>query len=176
MGHTQHSLQEPVPSFRKKARPLYSTGSALPQCKAQLSFSSLKAWGGICTTIHVLQQQMQFHQTQQPDSDRGKTERQHGGSNKKKRKRLEFLSCLAVITTSLPIPEAQSLDAKFLPSCQQESHSMFNTSGKNSFAVSISFPKVHLLSWLSPYKSFCLSPNLKHSPGFSFSSCWEFCN
>lgn len=57
-----------------------------------------------------------------------------------------------------------------------KSHNMFNTTCKNCFAVSISLPKVHLLSWLSPRKSFSLSPSWKHSTDSSFISCSEFCN
>lgn len=56
------------------------------------------------------------------------------------------------------------------------SHSVFNTTCKKKFAVSISFLKAYLLSWLSPHKSFSLSPNLKYSIDFSFTTWSEFCN
>lgn len=57
------------------------------------------------------------------------------------------------------------------------SHSMYNTSYVNSFAASISFPKiqVHLLAWLGPFESFNVSTNLTRSTDFPLPSCSEFC-
>lgn len=56
-------------------------------------------------------------------------------------------------------------------------HSMYDTTYVNSFAVSVSFPKIqaHLLTWLSPFERFSISTNLKHSTSFSFPSCLDFC-
>lgn len=55
---------------------------------------------------------------------------------------------------------------------------MSNTTYVNSFAASISFPKiqVHLLTWLSPFERFHVSANLKCSTDISFPNCSEFCH